>query len=302
VAQWGYNCRTMTTNVRASLLVLSISLLLVSVCPAQAPPEQSNVQTMEQFLDQIWLMVAPIEMWSGPSKLGSATGFFFENDGKLYLVTNRHVVRQDDPARGEHIFPDKLTLLLHTNPQDHTQNTNFDVPLYRDKKSLWREKPGIDLAAIELPVTDMHRFKFISMDQKFLPPDDVLLGAGDEVLIVGYPFGFSDTLHNYPVVRTGMVASAYPLPFGGQSFFLVDARLHPGTSGSPVLTAPTGMLKTETATRIADFHLYFLGVNSGEEVFPGGSSGLNAIWYSSEVQALTSASFQSRVLPYPSQP
>jgi hypothetical protein len=171
-----YNRRAMTTNVKTLLLVLSFSLLLVSAGSGQTPPQQSKPQTMEQFLDQVWLMVAPIEMWCGPSKIGSATGFFFENDQKLYLVTNRHVVRQDDPARGEHTFPDKLTLLLHTNPLDHTQNASYEVPLYRDKKSLWREKPGVDLAAIELRVQDMIRFKFLSMDQKFLPPDDVLLG------------------------------------------------------------------------------------------------------------------------------
>jgi hypothetical protein len=187
----------MVTNVKILVLVLSISLLLVSLSPAQSPPQARKAQSVEEFLNQIWLMVAPIEIWCGPSRLGSATGFFFENDGKLYLITNRHVVRQDDPVRGEHAFPDKLTLLLHTNPQDHTQNTSYEVPLYRDKKSLWREKPGVDLAAIELPAQDMLRFNLISMDQKFLAPDDVLLGAGDEVLIVGYPFGFSDKLHNY---------------------------------------------------------------------------------------------------------
>lgn len=288
-------------SVCCALFVLSLSILIPTLAPSQTPPQQNNKAplTMEEFLAQIWLMAAPIEIWCGPTLVGTATGFFFENDGRLYLVTNRHVVRQDDPIRGEHNFPDKLTLLLHTDPKDHTQNTKYEVQLYRDKKSLWKEKLGVDLAAIELPAQDMARFKFISMDQKYLPPDDVLLGAGDEVLIVGYPFGFSDKLHNYPVVRTGMVASAYPVPFDGHPFFLADARLHPGTSGSPVLTAPSGMIKTKKVTLANQFSLYFLGVNSGEAQFPGGSSGLNSIWYASEVVALTRASFQSRVLPYP---
>jgi S1-C subfamily serine protease len=296
-----YNRRTMLKSVRSALFVTSLSILLPALASSQTPPpQQSNKpQTMEEFLDQVWLMVAPVEIWCGPTLVATATGFFFENDGKLYLVTNRHVVRQDDPARGEHTFPDKLTLLLHTNPQDHTQNTKYEVQLYRDKKSLWREKPGVDLAAIELPVQDMLRFKFISLDQKFLPPDDALLGAGDEVLIVGYPFGFSDKLHNYPVVRTGMVASAYPVPFEGHPFFFADARLHPGTSGSPVLTAPSMFLKTRTGVVASGYRTFFLGVNAGEAQFPGGSSGLNQIWYASEVLALTRASFQSRVLSYP---
>jgi len=291
----------LTHSVVSVVFVLSLLILLPTLAPSQTPPPQqdSKPTTLEEFLGQVWLMVAPIEIWCGPTLVGSATGFFFENDGKLYLITNRHVVRQDDSIRGEHTFPDKLTLLLHTAPQDHTQNAKYEVQLYRDKKSLWKEKPGVDLAAIELPAQEMLRFKFISMNPQFLPPDDVLLGAGDEVLIVGYPFGFSDKLHNYPVVRTGMVASAYPVPFEGHPFFLADARLHPGTSGSPVLTAPSGMLKTKKGTTMGNYNLYFLGVNSGEAQFPGGSSGLNSIWYASEVLDLTKASFQSRVLLYP---
>jgi S1-C subfamily serine protease len=287
--------------VRSALFVLVLSILLPTLAPSQiSPPQQGNKpQTLEEFLGQVWLMVAPVEMWCGPTLVGTATGFFFENDGKLYLVTNRHVVRQDDPTRGEHTFPDKLTLLLHTDPQDHTQNAKYEVQLYRDKKSLWKEKPGVDLAAIELPAQEMLRFKFISITQKFLPPDELVLGAGDEVLIVGYPFGFSDKLYNYPVARTGMVASAYPVPFEGRPVFLVDARLHPGTSGSPVLTVPSALFKTKKGTTMGGYHLYFLGVNSGEAQFPGGSSGLNSIWYASEVLNLTKASFQSRVLLYP---
>src|SRR6266480_4187459 len=38
-----------------------------------------------------------------------------------------------------------------------------------------------------------------------------------------------------------------------------------------------------------NYNLYFLGVNSGEAQFPGGSSGLNSIWYASEVLDLTKA-------------
>jgi len=73
-----------------------------------------------------------------------------------------------------------------------------------------------------------------------------------------------------------------------------DAGVRPASffeDGHRDTSAPNGTLKTKTATMLAQFNPYFLGVNSGEKVFPGGSSGLNAIWYASDVQALTSASF-----------
>ncbi len=275
-------------------LVLSF-LALVSLCPvgtAQTP----QAQTLQQFLDQVLLMVAPIEVWCGPSRIATATGFFFTNENKLYLVTNRHVVREDQ----NRLFPDKLRLRLHTNAQDHTQNADYDVSLYRDKKSVWREKPGVDLVAIELPTQEMSHFVLIALAPSFLPPENLVIAPGDEVMVVGYPRGFSDALHNYPILRSGAVASAYPVPFQGQPLFLVDARLHPGTSGSPVLAKPSNTMRTSSGTTVhGDFHIFFLGVNSGEANFPGESSGLNAIWYANEVVTLTGSSFHSQPVQQP---
>ncbi len=149
-------------------------------------------------------------------------------------------------------------------------------------------------------MVDMSHFVLVALSPGFLPPANLVIAPGDQVLIVGYPRGFSDTLHNYPIVRTGAVASAYPIQFQGQPLFLVDARLHPGTSGSPVLASPGNMLRTSSGnTLIGDYHIFFLGVNSGEFNFSGESSGLNAIWYGAEVLALTASSFHSQIFQQP---
>ncbi len=241
-------------------------------------------------------MVTPTEQWCGPSLLGTATGFFFFNENRLYLVTNRHVVRDDD----KRYFPDKLRIKLHTNASDHTQNSFYDIPLYRNRISAWREKPGIDLAAIELSQTDMSRFVLKAFTPSFFVPPNIVLAPGDDVIVIGYPRGFADPLHNYPVMRTGAIASAYPMPFNGRPFFLVDARLHPGTSGSPVLMKPSSFLRTQTGTlHPGGETTYLLGVNSGEVFFPGESSGLNGVWYASEVQIITTASFQTATFIQP---
>jgi S1-C subfamily serine protease len=282
-----------------TLAVFWLLVLIFMGSPAastpQSAPQGQAVTTLQQFLDQVLLMVAPIEQWCGPSRLGTATGFFFTNEGKLYLITNRHVVRDDE----HRIFPDKLRLRLHTNAQDNTQNADYDVPLYRNRNSVWREKAGVDLVAIELPPLEMSHFVLVALASNFLPPGNLVIAPGDEVLIVGYPRGFSDVLHNYPIVRIGAVASAYPIPFQGQPLFLVDARLHPGTSGSPVLAKPSNMLRTATGTVFGDYSIFFLGVNSGEFNFSGESSGLNAIWYGAEVVALTASSYHSPVFQQP---
>jgi Trypsin-like peptidase domain len=273
------------------------AFFLTSSGRAQTPPAQR--ETIQQWEEQFLLMVTPIEQWCGPSKLGTATGFFFLNDNHLYLVTNRHVVREDNST----IFPDKLRIRLHTNAADHTQNSSYDLPLYKNGISTWREKPGVDLVAIELSQTEMSRFVIKAFAPSFFAPADIVIATGDDVVVIGYPRGFSDVLHNYPVTRTGAIASAYPIPFNGQPYFLVDARLHPGTSGSPVLTKPSSTLLTQTGLlHPGGVTTYFLGVNSGEVIFPGESSGLNGVWYASEVQIITTSSFRTATFADPNQP
>lgn len=48
--------------------------------------------------------------------------------------------------------------------------------------------------------------------------------------------------------RQGSVASMFPVPFEGKSYFLVDAILHNGTSGSPVVTQPANVYRTKGGT------------------------------------------------------
>lgn len=48
--------------------------------------------------------VVLVTQMQGGQVVGQATGFFYQNDGRVYLVTNRHVVR--DEAKGH--LPDTL--------------------------------------------------------------------------------------------------------------------------------------------------------------------------------------------------
>ena len=70
----------------------------------------------------------------------SATGFFFERDGRLFLVTNRHVVLDE---ASDH-RPDRLEIELHVDPENVAVTTGFAIPLYRGTQPVWRE--GIDPA------------------------------------------------------------------------------------------------------------------------------------------------------------
>jgi len=91
---------------------------------------------------------------------------------------------------------------------------------------------------------------------------------------------FYDSKHYLPIVRSGTLATTYDTVFRGQPVFLIDANLHPRTSGSPVVL-PRSTIQTAVSgeVRMGHFPPYLLGVNSGEYHVEGISLGLNTVWY-----------------------
>jgi S1-C subfamily serine protease len=139
---------------------------------------------------------------------------------------------------------------------------------------------AIDLVALKIGnlINDSDMVEFWR-SERFLPTD-VAVDLGTETLVVGYPLGFYDTHHNLPIVRSGTVATTFGAMFRGQPLFLIDAVLHPGTSGSPVVLPRSTVQKMISGDiRMGNFPPYLLGINSGEYRLDGIGLGLNTIWY-----------------------
>lgn len=221
--------------------------------------------------------------------LTNASGFFFEREGRLYLVTSRHVV--SDEPNGHR--PDRIAIEFHTDADNLAVSTGFSLPLYHDGEKVWREGVDgggdIDVAVIQverpaLPTTAVYRA--FTPTHLYAPDEDVPVGSS--LLIVGFPLGFHDTLHHMPVVRQAVVASSFGLRFQGQGCFLTDARTHRGTSGAPVVMRSA---KPELAQ--SDLPWLLLGVHSA--VFDVGTRdinidealGLNCAWYADILLTLT---------------
>ena len=86
------------------------------------------------MIDSLLLTAARVFTFARQRLLTNASGFFFERDERLFLVTSRHVVI-DEPSRH---FPDRIEIELHVNPDNLAESTGFSIPLYRDGKSIWR--------------------------------------------------------------------------------------------------------------------------------------------------------------------
>lgn len=241
------------------------------------------------MIDPLLLTATRILTFEQERPLTNASGFFFERDERLFLVTSRHVLVDEPTAH----YPDRLEIELHIDPDNLASSTGFSVPLYRDGKSAWRQgldtAGGIDVAVIELErsaLPDTVVYRAFTPDHLHRPSDLVEVGA--PLLIVGFPLGFHDALHHMPVVRHAIVASSFGLRFQGQGYFLTDARTHRGTSGSPVV-----MRISENRPSLGDLPWKLLGVHSARLDLGSRDSlldealGLNCAWYADIIMTLT---------------
>jgi len=208
-----------------------------------------------------------------------ATGFFYQINDDLYLITCRHAVLDE----GTKVKPTALTLELHADAADLTRSDDYVVKLYdKGKNRRWLEHPRgaeVDLVAIPLERGDIFpRFQVRPLGPANLPPAECYLGMGAAVTVLGYPLGFYDKTNNLPIARAGFVASAYPVPFGGDPYFYLDAHSHRGMSGGPVLA--------RFAVGPAAPTVFLLGINAGQVDTPGRDPkvdeplGLERVWYS----------------------
>ena len=241
------------------------------------------------MIESLFLTAARILTFEGPRGLTNASGFFFERDGRLFVVTSRHVVV--DKA-SEH-FPDRLEIELHYNADNLAESTGFSIPLYRNGKSLWRQghdRAGdIDVAVIEidrgaLPPTTVYR----AFTSEHILQAASLAEVCSALLIVGFPLGFHDALHHMPVARRAGLASSFTLRFQGEGYFLTDARTHRGTSGAPVV-----MRIADPEPALADLPWALLGVHSGRldmgtrDLELDEALGLNCAWFADILVTLT---------------
>jgi len=243
------------------------------------------------MVESLFLTATRVFTFDRQRLLTNASGFFFERNGRLFLVTSRHVVIDE---ASQHV-PDRLEIELHIDPDNMAQSAMFSIPLYRDGAGVWRQGVDgggqIDVAAVEieraaLPASTIYR----AFTTTHLYGQQDTIAVGSSLLIVGFPLGFHDTLHHMPVVRQAVVASAFGLRFDGLGFFLTDARTHRGTSGAPVV-----MRASDRPEPGGDLPWILLGVHSA--VFDVGTRdlnidealGLNCAWYADILLKLTEA-------------
>ncbi len=241
------------------------------------------------MIESLLLTSARVSTFDGQHPLTNASGFYFERDGRLFLVTSRHVMI-DKPSKHT---PDRIEIELHIDANNLAKSTGFSIPLYRNRKSLWRQAVDaageVDVAVIEIeraawPATAVYR----AFTPDHLPDSLDQVEVGTSLLLVGFPLGFHDTLHHMPVVRHAVNASSFGLRFQGKGYFLTDARTHRGVSGASVV-----MRAPHHDDRHDDLPWLLLGVHSARldvgtrDLELDEALGLNCAWYADILLTLT---------------
>lgn len=105
-----------------------------------------------------------------------------------------------------------------------------------DGAKLWIQHPSRDVAAISIKAPD--EFAKAAIPLSWLAQDDTFqvnqVGAGDEMMALGFPRGLAANQAGFPILRSGRVASFPIAPAQVFPTFLLDFTVFPGNSGGPV--------------------------------------------------------------------
>lgn len=147
-------------------------------------------------------------------KYGESTGtcFTIDVDGRQYVVTARHVVKDIEPNDAIFVWHDKAWKKLNTT-------------------IAWVPEAGDDIAILspEIQLSPTHP----------VTPSNAHLVLGQDVYFLGYPYGMSLELeplngkYPIPLVKKGIVSGCDVEK--NSSLFYIDGHNNPGFSGGPIV-------------------------------------------------------------------
>ena len=102
------------------------------------------------MFETVLLATSKVATFVDGRPLTTGSGFFFQRDDCLFLVTSRHVF-YDEPSQH---MPNRIEVQLHVDADNLAEWVDFSIPLYRDGRSAWRQGEDsagpIDVAVIEI--------------------------------------------------------------------------------------------------------------------------------------------------------
>lgn len=195
----------------------------------------------------------------------SGSGYFFsflENEASNIpcIVTNKHVIK--GAYRG------KFHLTLKDN--NGKPNLNAHIPIeFNDFEKMWILHPDADTDLAIFPlapiITEAQKrginFYYVQLSKSNLASKELLesIHSMEDIIMIGYPNGIWDKVHNLPIIRKGITATHPKHSYNGKSEFMIDAACFPGSSGSPVFLANIGSFLNKDGSLCAGTRIALLG-------------------------------------------
>lgn len=236
----------------------------------------------------------------------SKTGPQWHKLEKYWLVTNRHVALSK--VDGIEYLPDKFTFCIRQIVDGAIRWSPIELNKEQLRCALKLDANKIvDVAVIDITAyvkaivndvaTEQAANNYIlpvRLTNSNLPENQpITIDVTSDIIVASYPKGFYDVTNKFPIVKSGIVASAWGFQFNGLPMFQIDAQLFPGSSGGLVISKPVNVAVIDGELKYNQSKQFvFLGVYSGEFKWDENveidgkkhtfkrSYGLGNVWYS----------------------
>ncbi len=228
-----------------------------------------NDNTFESQLFSITTIIRSYLIIDGKTYSSQGSGFYYNQVSpsdpnksgpqwyrvdKFWLVTNRHVVLTE--IDGVEYIPDRFDFFIRENINGLIQWKPISLTRAQLLSSLKLHKQNeIDVALVEISPYIQEIIDEISgkpeiqniylpsaLSNTNLPENQPLsIDVTSDIIVASYPQGFYDKLNKFPIVKSGIIASAWGYNFNGLPIFQIDAQLFPGSSGGLVISKPTNI-------------------------------------------------------------
>ena len=198
-----------------------------------------------------------------PNGNSIGTGFFFDYKDRLFLVTNKHVVK--NTINGNFSM---LRSQINNGVEEPIIGTSIMIP-FKEDNFIGHPDMNIDVTAMNISTifnqmnSSGNTLYRKSVSDAIIPKQldyEKFISSIEDIIFIGYPNGLYDSKNNLPIIRRGITASPCYYNFDGNRTFLIDASVFPGSSGSPVFIYYAGTYPDKEGKAYLGNRLYFLGI------------------------------------------
>jgi trypsin-like peptidase len=234
---------------------------------------------------------------------GHASGFFWESEGDIYLVTNWHNICVWDPIQNKSLSengftPTCIELTIELGQDVGRGRTKRDarqviLELFDDSgQPKWFEHPnlGSRVDVVALKIAKRGDAQLINQPlNAYSDFVDYVVAVGDDAFVLGFPLGL-DGGPRLPIWKRASIATEPHYDLGGLPKLLIDTATRQGMSGAPVIAIRRGLTAPQNAKSLGDSIFgtveTFLGVYSGRVGNDELGAQLGIVWKASVISEI----------------